>query len=228
MVILKSFFQRFIGSSIPTGIEGTDGARWVLKMRGVGNGTQSLLSEFLVNRSAVKLGLPVPGAEIVLIPQGFPWTFGTDEFDEIVQRSYGLNLGLEYLGPCQGLTADEIRALPLELRTAMATLDAFFLNYDRLPGSQNVLRDPEGRVWLIDHGSCLFLNPDFAAKPLALAKGHVLGEGINPLIDRSLIPELAKAAKAVLPDVPLEWLTATDLDLDRTQSLIDIRVRAVS
>ena len=81
---------------------------------------------------------------------------------------------------------------------------------------------------MIDHGSCLFLNEDFAAKPLALAKGHVLGEGINPLIDRSLIPDLAKAAKAVLPDVPLEWLTATDLNLDRMHSLIDLRIQAVS
>src|SRR5271170_7301291 len=107
MVTLKSFFQRYPGSSIPTGIEAEDGGLWILKMRGVGNGVQSLLAEFVVNFSAASLGLPVPGVETVLIPQGFPWTFGTDEFDEILQRSYGLNLGLQYLGPCLSLEADQ-------------------------------------------------------------------------------------------------------------------------
>ena len=228
MVTLKSFFERFTGSSIPTGIEATDGVRWILKMRGVGNGVQSLLAEFVVNRAAASLGWPVPDVEAVLVAPGFPWTFGTDEFDEILQRSYGLNLGVRYLGPCQSLKADEIRALPQEMLTRMATLDAFFLNYDRLPGSQNILRDADGRAWMIDHGSCLFLNEDFAGKPLALGRGHILGEGINPLVDRSLIPALAEAARAALPAVPEEWLTTLGLDLTGLNQMIDARVRAAS
>ena len=170
MRTLEKFVERHSGSSIPTGIEATDGSAWVLKMRSAGNGVQSLLAEFVVNRAAASLGWPVPLAEPLCIPQGFPWTFGTDEFDDILQRSYGVNLGLRHLGACQPLSAEEMRALPADTLRRMATLDAFFLNYDRLPGSRNALRDAQGRVWLIDHGSCLFWDPDLAAKPLARAR----------------------------------------------------------
>ena len=43
------------------------------------------------------LGWPVPDVAWIDIPQDFPWTFGTDEFDDIVQKSYGWNLGIAYI-----------------------------------------------------------------------------------------------------------------------------------
>src|SRR5262245_40018668 len=149
MLTLARFVQRYPGSSMPTEIETTDGTRCVLKMKGAGNGAQSLAVELVVNRTAHALGWPVPDAFPVLMPDGFPWEFGTDEFDDVVQRSYGMNLGLEHLGPCESLAADAVRALPDSFLGRLVALDAFFCNYDRLPGSCNVLRDGRGQPWII-------------------------------------------------------------------------------
>jgi hypothetical protein len=224
--VLERFIRRFPGSSIPAEIETTDGGRWVIKMKGAGNGVQSLAAEFLVNRSALALGWPVPTVCTIEIPQGFPWTFGTDEFDDILQKSYGLNLGLQYLGDCTPLDGPTVLALPPAFLSQMATLDAFFLNYDRLPASRNTLRDPAGRDWLCDHGSCLFLDADLSGKPWALAPGHLLGAAGHALIRPENARLLGEAALEEASNLPQPWLDELSLPIDRLRALIHARLKA--
>ena len=226
MLALKRFIQRFPGSSIPSLIECTDGQRLVLKMKGAGNGTQSLAAEFIVNQTAQALGWPVPAAQAVLIPEGFPWEFGTDEFDDILQKSYGVNLGLEYLGDCQPLDASEVLGLPAEFLSQLATLDAFFLNYDRLPKSRNVLRDLTGKEWLIDHGSCLFLDGDLSGKPLALAPGHCLGD--NTLVRPRAAQRLGGQALLSCEALPELWMRELRLDVPKLKALIQGRLNSLA
>src|SRR5688572_16660021 len=95
MKTLKRILRLYAGSSFPVEVELTTGERCVMKMRGAGNGPTSLLAELVVSRIAGAAGFPVPRAFPVLIPEAFPWEFGTDEFDDLLQRSYGENLGLE-------------------------------------------------------------------------------------------------------------------------------------
>ena len=226
MLTLKRYVQRFPGSSIPAEIETTDGQRLVMKMKGAGNGVQSLVAEFIVNRAAVAMGWNVPDAFAVEIPQGFPWEFGTDEFDDIVQRSYGMNLGLQYLGPCQALEAEAIKALSPKLLGEMATLDALFLNYDRLASSKNVLLDEKGKHWIIDHGSCQFLDEDFVRKPLALAPGHLLLPG-QDLIQRKSLMALWDEAMEASIEVPEAWRQELGWDVTRLTEALEARAEAL-
>ena len=53
------------------------------------NAAVSLLSEFIANKVANKLNWPVTDVDWIYLPDNFPWIFGTDEFDDIVQKSYG-------------------------------------------------------------------------------------------------------------------------------------------
>ena len=152
-MILKTFIKQYTGSSFPTLIETENGNKYILKMRGAGNAAISLFSEFIANKVANKLNWPVPDVDWVFIPNNFPWIFGTDEFDDIVQKSYGWNLAIEYV-PCAiqaGLTsvetADEV------LLSRIYTLDLFFINLDRTETASNLLRDERGKIWIIDHGS---------------------------------------------------------------------------
>jgi len=219
MLTLKRYLHRFPGSSLPVEIETTDGQRLVLKMKGAGNGTQSLLAEFIVNRAAVAMGWPVPDAVAVRIPAGFPWEFGTDEFDDIVQKSYGVNLGLQYLGPCQALDAEALKKVSPKLLGEMATLDALFLNYDRSAKSGNILADLSGKTWFIDHGSCQFLDPAFVAKPLALPPGHVLLPDESSIQKKSLLPLWKEALEAAV-EVPEAWRQELGLEVkDLTEAL---------
>lgn len=223
MQSLSRFIRQFKGGSIPVLAELSSGQLGVIKMKGAGNGAQSLAAEFIANRSAAALGFSVPQAFLISIPDAYPWVFGTDEFDDILRKSYGINLGLEYLGDCQPLGAAELLSLPPELKSQMACLDAFFLNYDRLAASGNIVKDGAGKTWLMDHGSCLFLDEALAGKPLALAPGHLLGEAGRGYLDEGMLRSLAGEALKHFRELPQPWLDEMGLKFEKIEALLNLR-----
>ncbi len=66
-----------------------------MKFSGAGPGARSLLTEYVATALAGRLGLPVPSTRTLYLPPQFPWQIGTDEFDDLVQRSAGWNLGID-------------------------------------------------------------------------------------------------------------------------------------
>ena len=172
---LKRFIRQYSGSSFPTLIETESGHEYIMKMRGTGNGSLSLLSEFIANKVTSQLGWPVPSVEWISIKENFPWTFGTDEFDEIVQKSYGWNLGIDYIHSARQLSANSIDFSDNVLLNSIYTIDVFFMNADRTDSSCNLLTDIENRTWLIDHGS-LALFHDLKKQGYSLFDNHILQE----------------------------------------------------
>jgi len=156
---LQHFKQLYPGSSFPTLVENTAGEPWILKMRGAGNGPLSLLSEFIANRVAAQLGWPVPDVNWIRIPDNYPWIFGTDEFDDIVQKSYGWNLGIQYIPDSQQIVSSDIESISEDFLNILYTLDLFFMNVDRTAKACNLLRDGMGRFWIIDHGFLMLFQP---------------------------------------------------------------------
>jgi hypothetical protein len=208
---VRKFLRTFTGSSFPTLSELEDGSQAVVKMKGTGNGTESLLSEFIVNRIARTLNLPVPETFFVTIPDLFPWTYGTDEFDDLLQKSYGVNLGLEYLPDANPKLAPTYNTLAAEILVPLLAIDLQFLNIDRLPKSQNLLEDTQGRQWLVDHGSCFFLAaPDL---PLSSVPSYELYQNLSHL--KKDVQDLAKRlrnetlAKSIVQEIPESWLKET-------------------
>ncbi|WP_367873192.1 HipA family kinase [Luteolibacter sp. Populi] len=203
---LGRFVETFRGSSFPTLAETTDGERLVIKMRGAGNGAGVLLAEFLVNRLASRCGLPVPDARVVEIAAGHPWEFGTDEFDDLLQKSAGPNQGLAWIPAARQMREDEVLALPEEMVSQIVTLDLAFANLDRTRDSGNLLLDPAGKCWIVDHGSCRFLYREGKAFPKELPVGHVF-RGREELFDAGwlagMTPELVEEVVGELPDL---WL----------------------
>lgn len=107
---------------------------------------QQLVAELLVAQVAMAMKLPVPQPYIVSVPP------------HCVGRPRGPNMlafGCEQVGP-RGL-AQPVRSLALMLRMLQtakaaegaATLDEWVANDVRGPG--DIVFDPEGQVWLIDH-----------------------------------------------------------------------------
>ena len=96
-MIVARIVEILRGSTSPAVVETEDGARWVMKFTGAGRGPRGLLTEFIATDLARQCGVPVVEAAVLTLPEGFPWQIGTDEFDGIVQRSVGANLGLRYL-----------------------------------------------------------------------------------------------------------------------------------
>jgi len=207
MLDLVEFEFQYQGSSFPTRIRACDQKQYVLKMQGAGNGAQSLVQEFIVNKTAARLGFAVPDAQVINIPHGFPWKFGTDEFDDIVQKSFGANLGIEFIANVDALTDLAPLANNAQALEEMLALDSFFRNFDRTEHSQNFLCDREQRIWLIDHGSCQFITAQPTNSLIALPTNHMFAHQ-RVRKSESLAKLIAFDFHAVLGEIPTEWLAA--------------------
>jgi hypothetical protein len=222
---LKKFIKLYAGSSFPTEIETLSDRKLILKMRGTGNGAKSLVSEFIVNRMASRIGWNVPSAELVKIPDQFPWEFGTDEFDDLLQKSYGINLGLQLIEEAVVADISNIATLPIDLLYKMATIDIFFCNFDRQKQSQNLLKDQNKKFWLIDHASCFFLESGFKQQ-FTLNPNHILKEREKILVNPAYLKKIADRSLALvaIEELPSEWLEEIKLAKKDLLHIIDTRI----
>jgi hypothetical protein len=208
---LRRFLETYRGSSFPTRAEMSDGTVGVVKMRGAGNGAEALVSEFVVNRLARAAGLAVPDAFVVEIAAGFPWDFGTDEFHDLVRKSPGPNLGLEWIKGARPVPAADYNALPHAFVAQVVSLDLTFANWDRTVRSGNLLVDRRGQPWIVDHGSCRFLFQASRAEPYRLPADHVFAgweAAFEPGWLGRVSPDLVAATVAEIPEA---WLVEAGL-----------------
>lgn len=218
----------FRGSSFPTRGETTDGTTCVVKMRGAGNGAGGLLSEFLVNRLACRAGMRVPDVFVIQIQKGFPWEFGTDEFQDLVVKSPGANLGLCWIEGAQPMAESRHDGLPHEFVSQVVTLDLAFANWDRSVRSGNLLEDAHGRMWIVDHGSCRFLFQAQAEKTAErrLPTDHIFAGWEEAFDAHWLAPMTVEWIEEAAADVPPEWLEETRLTsaqiVERTRRAVGI------
>ena len=219
-VKLQHFIERYEGSSFPTLVRTDDGRRSVLKMRGAGNGAAGLISEFLVNRLASAGGLPVPDVSVIHIDHGFPWKFGTDEFHDLVQKSFGPNLGIEWLEGAKVVPPDHLHSLPDDFVSQLVTIDLVFANVDRTVQSGNVLKDSHGRLWIVDHGSCRFLFQSIMSLPSMLPADHVFAGSDETFSPRWLSSVDSTAVASAVDEIPTQWLTETRLTKERVGELL--------
>jgi hypothetical protein len=202
------------GGSLPGLVEADDDGLYVVKFRGAAQGPKALVAEILAGELARALGLLVP--ELVLVDvdpalaggESDPWV------KELLERSPGANLGLDFLPGSMTFDPRADGAPPPDLAANVVWFDALVTNTDRSPRNPNILTWHR-RQWLIDHGASLFihhtwLEPDaHARRPLPTIADHVLlpfagplhraHERLAPLVTRELLRETAKL-------IPSEWL----------------------
>jgi hypothetical protein len=224
------------GSSAPAYVEAGDGALYILKLAGAGAGTRGLLTEFLATGIARAIGLAVPSTRPLFLPEDFPWQVGTDEFDDMVRRSYGWNLGIGFIAQATTLEADELGALPAGFIAHLAFADRLLQNVDRTVKNPNVLKSPLGFV-AIDFGSCLFLNRIASRRtsfPFALPPNHFLAgtprAAASPALGTANISDAIAAVPGLIDACPAEWLATLpfgpeELDWRLTRYLEAFEVR---
>lgn len=206
------------GGSLPAVVEGDDDGTWVAKFRGAGQGPKALVAEVLAGELARALGLPMP--ELVLLELDPALAAAEPDFEvqELLERSPGLNLGMDFLPGALPLAAPGLAGIPPGLAADVVWFDAFVSNVDRTPRNPNMLLWHR-RLWLIDHGAALYVhhgwNDDRAA---IVAQGagrfpairdHVLlpVAGAIPEADGRLADKLDEAAiRGVVDLVPDAWL----------------------
>ncbi len=209
------------GGSLPAIVEGDDDGTYVLKFRGAGQGPKALVAELVSGELARHLGLPVPEIVFAMLDPRMAKTEPDPEIQELLQRSEGLNLALDYLPG--SITFDPLVEKHMtgieRLASSIVWFDALVTNVDRTPRNTNLLVWHRA-VWMIDHGASLYFHHAIDADVLAKSRGafpqirdHVLLALATEL--RAVDEELrAKVTPDVIEEVvqmiPEQWLDAAE------------------
>ena len=202
------------GSSLPALVEADDGREYVIKFRGAGHGAKALVAELVAGEIGRGLGLPVPELVFATLPEEIARAEPHQEIRDLLGWSIGLNIGLAFV---PGALASDLAAPPPEgpdFAADVVWFDSLVVNPDRTPRNANLIVH-EGRTWLIDHGSALYVHhawsdPDaHARRPFERIADHVLLPFASPIADADarLAPRLhAGLLDGVLAAIPDPWL----------------------
>ncbi|GGV05634.1 HipA family kinase [Streptomyces spectabilis] len=213
------------GGSVPGVVEADDLGTYVLKFTGSAQGRKALVAEIVVGELARRLGLRVPELVLARFDPAVAAHEPHQEVQDLLHRSAGLNLGMDYLPGAHDFTPDiDLDVDPVEAGEVV-WLDALTANVDRTVHSSNLMVWPTfgvrpPRLWLIDHGAALVFHHRWdAASVLATAekaydfRQHALGrygpdtkaadDRLAPLVTEDLLREItAEVPDAWLADEP--------------------------
>ena len=147
------------GGSVPALVEGDDSGMYVVKLRGAGQGVKALIAELVSGELARAAGLAVPEIVLVDLDEGIAASEPDPELAEPLEKSVGLNVGLDYLPG--SITFDPVADNGPDAATAsrIVLFDAFVANVDRTPRNTNPALVARSPAWLIDHpGASLYFH----------------------------------------------------------------------
>ncbi|MGK5110898.1 MULTISPECIES: HipA family kinase [unclassified Geodermatophilus] len=206
------------GGSLPGLMEADDLGTYVVKWRAAGQGVKVLVAEVVCGELARALSLPVPALVTVDVAPELAVGEPDPEVQELLQRSAGRNLGLDYLPGALDFEAGVASVEP-EPAGRVLWLDALIGNVDRSWRNPNMLFW-HGRLQLIDHGAALTFHHHWPGAAAAVARPYDAAQ--HALIDCA--PDLRAADAAlgprvtpellagVLAQVPDEWLEGPSPD----------------
>lgn len=200
------------GGSLPGLMEADDDGLYVVKLRGAGQGVAALVAEVVVGELARALGFRVPELAVIDVDVDLARAEPDEEIQDLVARSGGANLGVDFLPGALPFTPGALDAMDPAAAADIVWLDALATNVDRTPRNPNLIvwhRNP----WLIDHGAALYRQhgdrplADTARDPFPLVRDHVLlpVAGRIPDADERLAADALEAARRALALVPDEW-----------------------
>ena len=204
------------GGSLPAIVEGDDDGTYVLKFRGAGQGARALVAELVSGELARTLRLPVPEIVFAQLDPRMAKTEPDPEIQDLLKKSEGLNLALDYLPG--SIAFDPLIDRPVSgnprLASSIVWFDALVTNVDRTARNTNLLvwhRD----LWMIDHGATLIFHHSWddylerSRSRFPQVKDHVLLRWASELatVDAELTALLTpEAIDAVLAMIPDSWL----------------------
>jgi hypothetical protein len=216
------------GGSLPGLVEASDDGLYVVKFRGAGQGPKTLVAEWIAGRVGQLLGFHIPEIVLIEIPAAFGRIEPDPEIAELLERSTGLNLGLDFLPGALPIDALSAGTMDARLAADIVWLDALLANVDRTTRNTNMLRWHD-QPWLIDHGAAIYPHhrwtdpAEQARRPFPGIAEHVLLPVADSIVaaDARLAPKLTESCIwEAVASIPEEWLapdpTIGDAEAQRT------------
>jgi hypothetical protein len=204
------------GGSLPGLMEADDLGTYVVKYSGAGQGLPVLVAEIVSGELARGLGLPIPELVTVELDPALGVSEPDQEVQDLLRRSPGLNLGIDFLPGALDLDPS---AFPVDPGFAGRVLwfDALVGNVDRSWRNVNMLRW-HGEPYLIDHGATLTFHHGWSGPepPEAVAAGAARPYDASAHMLLGAAPDLDEADAALAPRVTADLVrSAVDLVPDR-------------
>lgn len=204
------------GGSLPGIVEGDDLGTWVAKFHGAGQGPKVLVAEVVVAHLAAALGIRVPELRTIELDDRFGRHEPDPEIAELLLRSPGTNLAVDFLTGAVGYEAGMLEVDP-DLAARILWLDAYTANVDRTWRNPNLLVWHR-ELWAIDHGAALWFHhawrgADHFAGQSFDTTGHVFADQCHRVVDvdegcaAALTDAVLTAAVEQVPDV---WLAGDE------------------
>ena len=183
------------GGSLPGLMEADDLGTYVVKWRAAGQGVNVLVAEVICAELARALGLPVPALVTVDVAPELAVGEPDVEVQELLQRSAGRNLGLDYL---PGALDFDAAAGDVDAALAGRVLwfDALVGNVDRSWRNPNLLFW-HGRLQLIDHGAALTFHHHWPGAAAAVTRAYDASSHALIECDPDVVAADAELAPAV-------------------------------
>ncbi|MFC5062829.1 HipA family kinase [Actinomycetospora atypica] len=202
------------GGSLPGLVEADDLGTYVVKFSGAGQGVKALVAEVVAGGIGRALGLRVPELVVVDLDPVVARSEPDWEVQELLARSGGPNLGMDFLPGSLGFDPVAHTVDPDEA-ARIVWFDAFVENVDRTWRNPNLLRWHR-ELWCIDHGACLYFHHSWARAAAVVgraydASDHVLRPSTTTAArtaaDAELAPRVTRELlEEVVAEVPVEWL----------------------
>jgi hypothetical protein len=200
------------GGSMPGLLEADDDGLYVVKFHGAGQGPRVLVAELIAGELGRAIGLLVPEIVLVELDPALAPAEPDSEIQELLARSPGLNLGLDFLPGA--LAYRPTTEVDPDLAANIIWFDGLITNVDRTARNVNLLMWGK-RLWLIDHGAALYIHFTWrdparhARRTFPRIADHVLlpyassiaaaDDRLAPLVTRELLEWITSA-------VPDAWL----------------------
>jgi hypothetical protein len=204
------------GGSLPGLMEADDLGTYVVKYSGAGQGLPVLVAEIVSGELARGLGLPVPELLTVELDPALGASEPDQEVQDLLRRSPGLNLGIDFLPGALDLDPGAFTVDP-GFAGRVLWFDALVGNVDRSWRNVNMLRW-HGEPYLIDHGATLTFHHGWSGPepPAVVAAGAARPYDATAHVLLGASPDLDAADAALAPRVTADLVRrAVDLVPDR-------------
>lgn len=202
------------GGSLPGIVEADDDGLYVVKFRGAGQGLKTLVAELICGEIGRALGLHVPELVAIDIPVAFAPGEPDDEIRDLLAKSVGSNLGLDFLPGALPFDTARGSGITPELAADIVWFDALIANVDRTARNPNMLLWHKN-IWLIDHGAALYQHHRWAdpaaqgRQSFPAIKDHLLLSCAGSIIEADArMAELLDETRlwSIIGSVPDDWL----------------------
>jgi len=155
--VVKFYNEIRGGSSLPLVVGGSDGNKYVVKLRGSGDGVVANVIEWVAIKLGRLAGIPVVEPVLLEIDAGFGIHAEDPEIQELLDKSSGVNFGSRFIEAPSLRDDGRAAVIDTALQQDIFLYDLFLLNIDRNWKNPNILFDRHG-LWALDFSSSLTIR----------------------------------------------------------------------